>query len=167
MTGSRSTRGRSPKARIAGDLYRYSDAKKDVVIERKLVDVWKGKAGAANECMNARCILRNRAKFPHKVLAVSVLKSVVYVIDSPEHAVRYIVGSRDRDLIAQHDETAKSEPGTLVLHAPNGSDKAGRERKRGTPVRGKTGRYNRPLVRGEAARLLAAVGAGTAGASKS
>lgn len=148
------------RTRIDGILYPYDDAKKDVTIERELIDVWKGEPGNASKCMNAQCIMRNKAKFPHKVLAASVIKTRVFIFDSPEHVVRYtLTGAASRD-ISVHDTDAIGKPGTLVLKAPRGHDVAGDSHgaKESRPSGPHSGTRDKPLVRGEKARILAAVG---------
>lgn len=152
------------RIKIEGTYFPYDDAKKDVSIKRTLVDVWKGKPGSANECMNAQCVMRNKRKFGHKVLGVSVIKSRVYILDSPDHVIRYTLSERDSRLIAQHDEEALGQPGTLVLRAPRGHNKAGAVH---STKRGRSGQHNpsskkqnHPMALGEKARVMAAVGAG-------
>ena len=113
----------SPVRVLIGDeRYQVTDARRDVVIERSLLDVWRGRPGVAGECMNARCIIRNAELFPHPVLATSVIKSRVYVIDRPGHVVRYVLGKRDQDLVASHDEESIAAPGTLTLQAPRAAE---------------------------------------------
>jgi hypothetical protein len=150
------------RTRVDGILYPYDDAKKDVTIERDLVDVWKGVPGNATECMNAQCIIRNKAKFPHKVLAASVIKTRVFIFDSPNHLVRYVLSSQDSRLIEAHDSKAIGQPGTLRLRAPHGHDVAGDSHgaKDSRPSGPHSGTRDKSLVRGEKARVLAAVGAG-------
>ena len=149
------------RTRIDGVLYPYDDAKKDVELQREIMDVWKGRPGEAGKCMNAVCIERNKNLFPHPVLAVSVIKSRVYILDSLDHAVRYTLSDRDSRLIEQHDTIAVGQPGTLTLRAPKGhnvkgavhSTKAGR-----SGPHNANGQKNKPLARGEQARVVAAVG---------
>lgn len=144
---------------IDGTMFYYDDAKQPVKITRTLMDVFRGKPGVAGECMNAQCIIRNKAKFPHKVLGVSVVKSRVYVIDTPEHAVRYTLGEKDSLLIANHDENAIGQPGELTLRVPRikkGTSTSGTSwgDRKNKARRGK----GKPLPRGERARIKAAVG---------
>ena len=153
---------------FAGWLVPYTDAKKDVVIRRELIDIWKGNPGKATDCMNAQCINRNANLFPHAVFASSVIKSRVYIVDkvsrkdggTPAHVVRYTLSARDGNRIAQHDVLRTAIPATLTLKAPRGGDKAGATHGARPRPSGKhnPGKGSLPLTRGEKARLLAAVG---------
>lgn len=149
------------RVNIEGTMFPYDDAKKDVVLERSLMDIFRGVPGVAGKCMNAQCVMRLKADFPHPVLGVSVLKARVYVIDSPNHVVRYTLSKADSQLIGEHDEKAIGEPGILVLRAPRPSDRKGV--KRGSGEHGGSFGPNRgpgkPMHRGEKARVKAAVGA--------
>lgn len=152
--------GNKRRIKIDGELVEYDDAKRAVTIKRSLLDIWKGRAGIAGKCMNARCILRNKAKFPHKVLGVSVTRARVFVIDKIDHAVRYILSPKDRLLIKNHDEFSVGEPGTLTLYPPKSSLAAGVTHS--SQHRAHTSRRNnklrKKLCRGERARVMAAVG---------
>jgi hypothetical protein len=147
------------RVRIEGVLYPYRDATQDITIKRELIDIWKGEPGKAGACMNQQCIIRNKRAFPHKVLAASVIKTRVFILETPKSAVRYILSAKDGQEIAQHDILASARPATLVLRAPRGS-KIGGSRYRATGSGGHNPRgKGKPLAKGEQARLLAAVGA--------
>jgi hypothetical protein len=147
-------------------LIPYHDARQDVVVERKMVDIWKGNPGVAGDCMNAQCILRNKDVFPHAVFLASVMKSRVFIVDrvtkdgEPAHAVRYILGAVDGADIARHDVLKTAVPATLTLKAPRGARRTGASSGGTTKPSGPhTTTRNSPVSRGEKARLLAAVGA--------
>jgi len=158
--------------RLEGMLYDYDDATVDVTIERELIHIAKAKRGKADGCMNNLACLGHREAFPHPVIAVSVWNSRVFVVDSiyrkarangsAGHAVRYILTARDGKDISSHDLLGIGRPATLILKAPQGSDKGGTPRGRpqvsgrGHKAKDKTGKG---LGRGEKARLIAAVGA--------
>ena len=150
---------RRKRVTINGELYDFDDAEKDVVIQRTLLNIWKGVPGYADKCMNAQCIIENKSLFPHPVLAASVRASRVFIIDRPGHAVRYLLNKKDRELIHQHDEVKVGQPGTLHLYAPMGKQRRGQDTGSGRTGRN-TGQFrDPPLPRGEEARLRAAVGA--------
>lgn len=163
-TKKTATKAAKTRTRIDGVLVAHDDAKTDVTIKRQMVDIWKGRPGEAGKCMNAVCITRNKKLFPHPVLGVSVVKSRVFILDKPDHAIRYVLSAHDAELIEKHDTIAVGEPGTLVLRAPHGPKKSGAIHGN-TPGRGGPhrvgGKYDKPLARGEQARVMAAVGAGT------
>ena len=151
-----------------GWLLPYTDARRDVVIRRELIDIWKGNPGKPDGCMNHECILRNANAFPHAVFAASVIKSRVYIVDkvsrkdggSPVHVVRYTLSAKDGNQIDRHDVLHSAIPATLTLKAPRGGDRAGATHGQRPRPSGKhnKGKGSLPLVRGEKARLLAAVG---------
>ena len=151
-------------ANIEGETFDVVDAKKDVVIPRTLADLWLGKPGLANQCMNANCVLHHQEAFPHPVIAVSVLRTRVYVVTSaPEPGkrgtcVRYVLPVDATRRIDAHDTEGVGEPGDLTLLAPVGKQKGGARHagvNRGTRTGERSGR-----VIGGRARVLAAVGAG-------
>lgn len=154
-------RGEKRRVRIDDDFYVYNDATKPVTVKRKAIDIWKGNVGKAGKCMNAHCIIRNRYKFPHPVLGVSVIRSRVFVIDAPGHAVRYFLSKKDSVLIRAHDEKALGMTGNLTLHVPELRKRAGTTHiSQHRPHTSKRdGRLRKRLARGERARVLAAVGA--------
>jgi len=154
--------------KIADEMYEVEDGTEKVSITRSLADVWQGRSGAAGECMNAKCVLRNAASFPHPVLAVSVIKTVVLVVDRPGHAVRYMLSERDSRLIHEHDTEQVGEPGALTLRVPTGTRRQGAYRDRSQPGKRPsfTGAHRRHLVRGEQARVKAAIAATTADAQE-
>ena len=174
------------RVRIDGHLYTYDDATEDVTITRELVDIWQGKRGNAEKCMNARCIVRNHDAFPHPVLAAAVIKTRVYIIDqlateddghvtryliaprrrnkiNPNttvgHVVRYTLGQHDQRLIHDHDASGIGQTGTLTLRAPNSTNKGGTSHESKSRRGQDTGKNRKSLGRGERARLIAAVGA--------
>jgi len=148
------------RVNIDGGYYPYDDATEDVKIQRELVDIWNAQPGKADACMNHHCIIRNRDSFPHPVIAASVIKTRVYIFDSPDHVVRYIMSAKDAELVGHHDTLKIGETGTLVLHAPVGKEVGGSHHDRPGRPRGKnTGTRGKGLARGERARIAAAVGA--------
>lgn len=151
---------RQQRVRLDGKPYPYSDAKKDVIIRRELIDIWNGEPGKDAACMNAQCVLRNRSAFPHPVKLVSVIKSRVYILDRDDHAVRYILSAKDGADIARHDVLASARPATLILRVPKGRERQGMKGDGGhraaRPGRTYTGHST---AKGAAGRLLAAVGA--------
>lgn len=166
--------GADKKRGFKGWLIPYDDARRDVVIFRKMIDIWKGDPGSAyadgktEGCMNDQCALRNKRLFPHPVFAVSTIKSRMYVVDKvdrktgePLHCVKYVLSASDGDDIARHDVLRTAVEATLTLRAPRGTDKKGAVHgdgsKRG-PSHPKDPK-SASLSRGEEARLLAAVGA--------
>lgn len=167
MTAKKSEVLAKLRVRVDGMLFPYDDATKDVTLDRSMMDVWKGQPGKPGECMNAVCIMRSKRKFGHKVLGASVFGSRVYIFDTPDHLIRYILSEKDTRLVNAHDEHALSQPGTLRLLAPRGHDKGGTPHgghdTRPNPKTGAdrtTGKRKKVLARGERARVIAAVGAG-------
>jgi len=154
--------GKKRKTTIADALVEYDDAVRPIEVPRSLVDVWKGQPGVAGKCMNAQCIMRNKKLFPHKVLAVSVIKSRVFIMDTHDHAVRYVLSRKDSRAIQAHDEEALGQPGTLTLRPPAPSNAAGiTYSSQHRPHKSKRGgQLKKTLSRGEKARVAAAVGAG-------
>jgi hypothetical protein len=151
------------RVRIDEEMYDVDDAKEDVFLETKLVDILGAKAGDAARCMFANCIIRCRRSFPHRVVTAQVFKSVVLVFDTPTHAVRYILTSKAKREIDIHDRRKIGEPGPLTLLAPWGRNKLGkghdREKKGGNHVR--TGARRKEFDKYAKARIKAAVGAST------
>jgi len=113
------------RVKVHGELHEVSDAKRDVTLHRSLTDVWHGRRGDDDECMNAVCILHNAGAFPHDVLAVSVTKSRAYVVDRPGHCVRYTLDEAAGTAIDAHDATGIAEVGELTLYAPKGQARKG------------------------------------------
>jgi len=151
---------------IGGELYEYSDATKDVALQREMIDIWNGKRGKADACMNWHCVIRNSKLFSHPVLAVSVIKTRVFIITRPGtakrigHAVRYTIPRAESSRIGRHDAKGVAELGVLILRAPRGDAKSGADHGGGSSgPKNKTGKRDHPLAKGEKARLLVAVGA--------
>lgn len=158
------------RVKVDGILYPYRDATESVEIPRKLHHVWKATRGKADDCMNFHCIVDNANLFPHPVIAVHVNKSRVYLFESPEMMVRYILAPKDTVNIDQHDALGIGEPGTLVLHAPTGAHAAGAYKPRSMEAREKgaaraaaaraaAGVKRKKTKKGSDARLAAVVGA--------
>jgi hypothetical protein len=149
------------RVKIAGALFPYDDATETVTVERTLMDVFKGRVGDAQACMNAQCIMRNTSAFPHPVLGVSVVKTRVYVIDAEDHVTRYELSHKDSKLIEAHDEDSIGQPGTLTLRPPwrKKGAQIDREPNRGGGTAASKKKKGAPIVRGELARVKAAVGA--------
>ena len=153
------------RIRIDGELYQYTDAKKDVTVHRSLVDVFTGKKGVASECMNAQCLTaktknaeRNRQAFPHPVIAVSVIATCAYIIDRPGHAVRYKLSKSATKDVHKFDKHGVGAPTEVTFYAPKGADRGGRAHSPyGSHTAGPGTRAK--LVHGEKARLLAVAGA--------
>jgi hypothetical protein len=147
---------------IDGSFYPYSDATQDVTIKRELVDLWSGQPGKADACMNHHCIIRNAKAFPHPVIAASVVKSRVYIFDTPNHVIRYVLSDADQRLIGKHDTLKIGDTGLLRLQVPGAKDQGRTARGKGkdapsSPVQ-KPGHLRKSLGRGEKARIAAAVG---------
>jgi hypothetical protein len=104
----------SRRVRIGGVLVPYDDAKRNVHLQRTVVDVLKATPGDNQNCMNSQCIRaqRNSNCFPHPVYVACTMKTVVYIIDkltrSGEfaHAVRTIFPQRIPDLSRSTTNTA-------------------------------------------------------------
>jgi hypothetical protein len=170
------------RIRIGDWLVPYDDATKEVVVERKLIDIFKGTPGNHLLCMNSICIRaqRNRHVFPHDVFIVSTIQSRVYIVDVldaaglPAHAVRYELTPRDSALVKAHDHHGIAQPGQLRLRLPRdpkGSPKraASGHNRFAAITKGRysgsgkySGKQSRPVAsysKGSKARFVAAVGA--------
>lgn len=165
------------RIRIGDSLVPYDDAAQDVEIKRTNADILSAVPGDDRNCMNSRCIKaqRNSRVFPHPVYAVSTIKSRVYIVDKItesgefSHAIRYELTSRDSRLISEHDSQGVGEPGLLTLRVP--SDPKGSPKRQASgggyaDVGGSeagphtySGKSNRPVNLGAAARFKVAVGA--------
>jgi hypothetical protein len=151
---------RDRRVRIDGILYPYRDGTENVELDRKMIDIMKGKRGIAGECMNARCIQRSPEAFSHPVLAVSVIKSRVYIFESLDSVVRYELSGNAAREIHEHDDEGVGSPGKLTLYAPKGNRRKGqRAQAKNRPEGRRTGTRARGLSKGEEARLVVAVGA--------
>jgi hypothetical protein len=114
------------RIRIGDWLVPYDDAKHEVVLKRKIIDVLKATPGSDGDCMNSRCIMaqRNAHVFPHPVLIVSTIETRVYIVDKlhddgePSHAIRYELSEKDSALIKAHDRYGAGVGGELRLRVP-------------------------------------------------
>jgi hypothetical protein len=131
------------RVNIDGTMIPYDDATETVTLERSLEDLRGARAGDTRECMDARCIHRLRKTLPHPVLGVAVTKTRVYVFDSEDHVIRYVLDGADSDDIDRHDIRKTAETGSFVLRPPYPSDRAGTDRRTGRGDRPRTG-ANRP-----------------------
>lgn len=160
MAMKKTVQGKKRRVRIDDALVEYDDATRVVgPLPRSLMDIWTAKRGKDDDCMNFQCIVKNHKKFPHKVLAVSVIKSRVYVMDKVDHAIRYMIREKDSRGIAVHDKLGIGQPGDLWIYPPAGTKRAGMthasQRKPHSSARDKT--LKKGLVKGQRARIAAVV----------
>lgn len=157
---------------IDGWWFAQDDATDDVEVTRTILHIWQGVPGKASECMNAKCVMSHARNFPHRVLGVLVLKTIVLVTDKlpvldekgkqieDGHVIRYMLDGGARWDIKNFDVTGTGRPGKLILKAPRGREALGSNHDRqNSGGHGSTGANRKVFARGEKARILQAAAA--------
>jgi len=127
---------------------RVTDAKKNVVVEGKLMDALRGTPGQTIGCHLSHCAVRNSARFPHECILASFTKGTCAIVDkvangAPSHCYRYLhsyahlveLNDTDRERAKIMADPSLAER-SFLLRAPVGAMRKG-WRKRGNKPEGK------------------------------